>query len=272
MNGALYAGIDVGSSAVKCVIVDVDGALVGHHVLSSGFNYEEAAESALSRALLETGGTHEDMKYCVSTGYGRKNVESANKQVTEITCHARGAREWYPQVRNIIDVGGQDTKIIHLDEGGRMADYRMNAKCAAGTGTFLESIALKLGLTLNDLDELAMRSTEHTVMNSYCTVFTGTEVIERINEGQAREDISMGLFRSIAMRVMEMMPARNGAVGATGGVAAHCRALIRALEEVLETEVLLPPMPQHAGAYGAALIAMETAKSIRSESNHVTQG
>src|SRR3972149_5906821 len=125
----------------------------------------------------------------------------------------------------------------------------MNANIAACAGTFLEFIALKLGVTLDQLDELAMKSSADTVMNSYCTVFTGTEVIERIKEGQAAEDISMGLFRSIATRVSEMMSARDGAVSATGGVAAHCRALIRALEEVLETEVSLPPLPQHAGAY-----------------------
>ena len=153
-----------------------------------------------------------------------------------------------------------------------MADYRMNAKCAAGTGTFLESIALKLGVTLLELDEMAMESTDDTIINSYCTVFTGTEVIERVKAGQRREDIAMGLFRSIAMWVSEMMPYRDGAVAATGGVAAHCRALVRGLEEVLEMEVLLPPMPQHAGAYGAALIASESVRSTTDRRNHVAQG
>lgn len=270
MNGSLYVGIDVGSSAVKCVILDIDGSLVGHHVISSGFDYNEAAKTALSRALLNTDGSRENIKYCISTGYGRKSVEVADKQVTEITCHARGASEWYPQVRNIIDIGGQDTKIIRLNENNRLADYRMNTKCAAGTGTFLESIALKLGISLSQLDELALQSTVYTVINSYCTVFTSTEVIERIKEGQSREDICMGLYRSIAARVMEMMSARDGAVGVTGGVAAHSRALIRALEEVLETDILLPPMPQHAGAYGAALIALESTQTQKKEKNYAS--
>ncbi len=272
MKERLYVGIDVGSSATKCVIVDGGGLLVGHHVTASGFDYAESAESALAHALLQAAASRDDIVHCVSTGYGRQSVSNANRQVTEITCHARGAREWYPQVRNIIDIGGQDTKIIRLTSEGKLADYRMNAKCAAGTGTFLESIAIKLGVTMEQLDELAMKSRADTVINSYCTVFTGTEVIERIKAGQAREDISMGLFRSIATRVSEMMSARDGPVSATGGVAAHCRALIRALEEVLETDVFLPPMPQYAGAYGAALIAWESTLAERSSADHVARG
>jgi predicted CoA-substrate-specific enzyme activase len=258
MSGALYVGIDVGSSATKCVVLDAAGALIGHHVVPSGFDFAEAAEQALLQSLLLAKGRREDVTGCVSTGYGRGSVPAANRRVTEITCHARGAREWYPQVRHIIDIGGQDTKVIWINAKGKMADYRMNAKCAAGTGTFLESIALKLGIPLSELNELAMKSTSDTVVNSYCTVFAGTEILERIKAGEPREDISMGMFRSIATRVTEMMSSRNGAVGVTGGVAAHCPAMLRALNDALETEVLLPPMPQHAGAYGAALIALES--------------
>ncbi len=257
MSVPLHVGIDAGSSATKCVILDGEGALIGHHVAPSGFDFGESAEAALTRSLQEAEGKIEDVVSCVSTGYGRESVPQAGRHVTEITCHARGAREWYPQVRSIIDIGGQDTKVIHLHADGRMADYRMNAKCAAGTGTFLESIALKLGVTLSDLDELAMKSSGDTLVNSFCTVFAGTEVLERVKAGEAKENICLGLFRSIATRVSEMMSSRNGAVGVTGGVVAHCRAMIRSLNEVLETEVLLPPMPQHAGAYGAALLARE---------------
>lgn len=264
MSAPLFVGIDVGSSATKCIVLDSQNSLLGEHVVSSGFDYSQAAEMALARALVAAEGSREDVAYCVSTGYGRKCVSIANRQVTEITCHARGAREWYPGVRNVVDVGGQDTKIIRLTEQGRMTDYRMNAKCAAGTGTFLDSIAIKLGVTLAELDELAMKSTADTVMNSYCTVFTGTEVIERVKDGQPREDISMGLFRSIAMRISEMLSARDDAIALTGGVAAYCRALVRAVEEVMEVEVLLPPMPQHAGAYGAALIALESKAEVKS--------
>lgn len=258
MSGPVYVGVDVGSSATKCVVLRPGGTLAGHHVVPSGFDYGESVEAVLAKSLGDAEASREDVAYCVSTGYGRHRVEIADRQVTEITCHARGAREWYPQVRNIIDVGGQDTKVIRLNEKGQMTDYRMNAKCAAGTGTFLESIAVKLGLTLGDIDALAMQSKADAVVNSYCTVFAGTEVIERIKEGQPKEDISMGLFRSIASRVSEMIPAPDGAVGVTGGVVAYCKAMIRALEEVLKTAVLLPPMPQHAGAYGAALTAMES--------------
>ncbi len=270
MSEALYVGVDVGSSATKCVIIDEATALVGHHVVKSGFDYAAAADVAVRRALLEAEATIKDITRCVATGYGREHVSIADRCVTEITCHACGAKEWYPQVRTIIDIGGQDTKVIRLNDDGQMVDYRMNAKCAAGTGTFLESIAFKLDLSLTELDELAMTSTEQVVVNSYCTVFAGTEVIERIKAGQRCEDISMGLFRSIASRIGEMLSARNGAVAATGGVAAHCRAMVKALEQSLETEVWLPPMPQHAGAFGAALIAAKpVGTQERRSTNHV---
>lgn len=257
MSAALYVGIDAGSSATKCVVLDDRENLLGHHVVSSGFSYEEAADIVLEQALFMAERGREEIAACISTGYGREHVGLAHRNLTEITCHARGARQWYPQVRNIIDIGGQDTKIIRLNERGRMADYRMNAKCAAGTGTFLESIALRLGMPLADIDELAMRSKTPMVLNSYCTVFAGTEVLECIKAGKPRDDISMGLFRSIASRIYEMIASHDGPVAATGGVVAHCRAMVRALEERLETKVLLPPHPQLAGAYGAALLARE---------------
>ncbi len=260
MSDSVFVGIDAGSSATKCAVLGEGGALLAHHVVPSGFDYGEAADTALYAALSDANRDRGTIAACVSTGYGRRCVEIADQQLTEITCHARGARQWYPDVRSIIDIGGQDTKVIWLNTHGRMADYRMNAKCAAGTGTFLESIALKLGVPLSEIDDLAMRSTSETVVNSYCTVFAGTEVIERVKAGEPREDISMGLFRSIASRVFEMLAARDGPVAATGGVVAHCRAMVRALEEALETKVLLPELPQHAGAYGAALLTLESVK------------
>ncbi len=269
MSEPLYVGIDAGSSATKCVVIDSGAGLIGRHVRPSGFDYAEAAQEALDRSLAAAGRSANDITCCIATGYGRQSVPFAGRHLTEITCHARGAREWYPQVRNIVDIGGQDTKIIRIDSQGRMADYRMNAKCAAGTGTFLESISLRLGMPLAEIDALAMQSTSPTVVNSYCTVFAGTEVLERVKAGQPREDISMGLFRSIASRVFEMLASHNGPVAATGGVVAHCRSMLRALEEVLDTEILLPPFPQHAGAYGAALLARETsASSARSGLGH----
>jgi predicted CoA-substrate-specific enzyme activase len=257
MSKSLYAGIDAGSSATKCVVLDAEGEFLGHHVVSSSFDYAAAADEALHGAMSQAGCERRDIDYCISTGYGRDQASAAQRNMTEITCHARGARQWYPQVRHVIDIGGQDTKIIRLHSNGKMAEYRMNAKCAAGTGTFLESIARKLGVSLTHIDELAMKSTDQTTVNSYCTVFAGTEVLERIKAGQPREEISMGLFRSIASRVFEMMSARNGALAATGGVVAHCQAMVRALEEVFQAPIFMPPLPQHAGAFGAALLAIE---------------
>jgi predicted CoA-substrate-specific enzyme activase len=259
MSEQLLVGIDAGSSATKCVVIGATGGPIGCHVVPSGFDYAEAAETALAQSLAEAGRAGDPITYCVSTGYGRQSVPFAGEHITEITCHARGAREWYPEVRNIIDIGGQDTKVIRLNEHGEMTDYRMNAKCAAGTGTFLESVSLRLGVPLAEIDALAMQSTAPTVVNSYCTVFAGTEVLERIKAGQPREDIAMGLFRSIASRVFEMIASRDGAVAATGGVVAHCQAMVRALAETIGAPILLPPLPQHAGAYGAALLARESA-------------
>ncbi len=257
MTKPLFAGIDAGSSATKCVLIDGDGAFVGSSVLASGLSYEEAAAGVLSQSLAEANATADDIEACIATGYGRDWVSGATRKLTEITCHARGAREWYPQVRNIIDIGGQDTKVIRLDATGQISDYRMNAKCAAGTGTFLESIAVKLGMTLPELDTLAAESESHTVINSYCTVFAGTEVLECIKSGKDPADIARGLFRSIASRLFEMIVSHDGPVAATGGVVAHCGSMRAALNEVLDDEVLLPPRPQFAGAYGAALMARE---------------
>lgn len=268
MSAALYVGIDAGSSATKCAVVDALGRLVGHHVTPSGFDYGQAAELALAAALRAAGADRGDVAHCVSTGYGRANVTFAQRHVTEITCHARGAREWYPSARAIVDIGGQDTKVIWINSRGELVDYRMNAKCAAGTGTFLESIALRLGVPLTTIDELALSSSSRLVVNSYCTVFAGTEVIERIKAGEPRQDISMGLFRSIAARVFEMLASRDGPVAATGGVVAHCRAMLRALEDVFGAAVLRPPLPQQAGAFGAALLAREYAAPADSQPRH----
>lgn len=272
MNAAVFVGIDVGSSATKCVVIDEHCAIRGAHVIASGFDYAESIEVSLRQALSEAGAARESIAACVATGYGRQRVELADRCVTEITCHARGAREWRPDVRTIIDIGGQDTKVILLNGKGRMTDYRMNAKCAAGTGTFLESIAARLGVPLSEIDALALTSGCSSAINSYCTVFAGTEVIERIKAGQPREDISMGLFRSIATRVREMLPSYDGVIGATGGVVSHCRAMVRALEEALGAQVHLPPMPQHAGAFGAALLAADGRGSRSREADHAANG
>ncbi len=272
MNAPIYVGIDVGSSATKCVVVDGRSSILGSHVVASGFDYAESVQTALDQALRSAGASRGNIAACVSTGYGRQRVDLAGRCVTEITCHARGAREWCPEVRTIIDIGGQDTKVIRLNHKGQVTEYRMNAKCAAGTGTFLESIAAKLGVPLTEIDAAAMSSNSSTVVNSYCTVFAGTEVIERIKEGQPKEDISMGLFRSIASRVREMMPAYDDVIGATGGVVSHCRAMVRALQEALGAEIHLPPMPQHAGAFGAALLALDGSLEPTREAGHAARG
>jgi (R)-2-hydroxyacyl-CoA dehydratese activating ATPase len=261
MNGPVYIGVDTGSSATKCAVVDAQGNLLGRGIAPSGFDYAIAAEVALMEALRDARVFKTQCAGCVATGYGRDRVTWASKRITEITCHARGAHRWYPEVRAIIDIGGQDTKIIRLNARGRTADYRMNAKCAAGTGTFLESIAVRMAVPLAEIDALAMHSTRRLALNSYCTVFTSTEVLERIKDGEPKQDIAMGLFRAIASRVVEMMTSLDGPIAATGGVVTHCQAMVRALEEALQTKLLLPPYPQFAGAFGAAILAIPSEES-----------
>jgi len=266
-----FVGIDAGSSDTKCVIIDDQGEILAHSVRSSGFNFADSAERALYVALHDLKTDRSRIARCVSTGYGRASVAGAHRQVTEITCHAHGAKRCYPRVRHIIDIGGQDTKIMHLDGNGQLLDFRMNAKCAAGTGTFLESIAVKLGRTLSEIDALALRSKRELTLNSYCTVFAGTEVIECVKAGQAAEDIAMGLFRSIASRIREMIPNASDSIVATGGVVAHCKSMVNALEIVLGAPIELPPLPQHAGAYGAALLALQSVDDGADEPPVVTE-
>ncbi|MBL1218371.1 MAG: ATPase [Planctomycetes bacterium] len=259
-----YVGVDAGSSATKCAVIDWHGNLVGCSAVPSGFDYAVASERCLEEALGEAVITWDAVEGSISTGYGREHVKFAGRYLTEITCHARGARQWNPDIRTIVDIGGQDTKVIRINDHGQLVDYRMNAKCAAGTGTFLESIALKLGMSLTALDSLAMESTAKTTINSYCTVFASTEVLERIKAGDPAPDIAMGLFRSIASRTFEMMTSPGqGRVAGTGGVVAYCRSMVRALGELLQDEVIIPPAPQFAGAYGAALEAKERGCGIR---------
>ena len=249
-------GVDIGASAAKLVILDERSQLAGKAIRRSGVDYAESAGACLAEAMSQAGAAREQVRSVVATGYGRDNVPWADATRTEIACHGAGAFFHFPRRITVIDIGAQDNKIIHLGPDGRRLSFRMNRKCAAGTGTFIEEIAHRLNLPLADLNGLAERSTKEVALGSFCTVFAATEILARIREGEKAEDIVKGAFRSVVKRAMEM-DAVEGELVLTGGVVAHNPVLVKLFEESFGRLVLVPPYPQYAGALGAALAALE---------------
>jgi predicted CoA-substrate-specific enzyme activase len=192
----------------------------------------------------------------VSTGYGRRRVHFAGVGRTEISCHGRGCLHYFPGPITVVDIGGQDNKIIKLDGNGQRVSFKMNRKCAAGTGAFLEEMALRLRLPIGELDGLARQADGEVALGSYCTVFTATEVLEKIKEGQAVERIVRGLFHSVVKRILEMEVLTDTVV-LTGGVIEHNPFLADLIRQHTTCPVVMPPHPQITGALGAALYALE---------------
>jgi predicted CoA-substrate-specific enzyme activase len=255
----LFAGIDVGSSRTKAAILDEGGELLGRCVQPSGTDFAAAAESCLASALSMANATRADIARTISTGYGRKNVPVSNDVRTEIACHGAGCYRSFPVAISIIDIGGQDNKIIKLDHDGRRLSFKMNRKCAAGTGAFLEEMSLRLNIPLEAMNDLASRATDMLKLGSYCTVFTATEVLESIRRGRKVEDIIKGLFYSVIKRVLEMDSLTEHVV-MTGGVVAHNPYLVTMTEEMIGRQVSVAQYPQLTGAIGAALFALRDYK------------
>jgi len=254
-----FCGIDIGASTAKLVLIGEDRRTVAQAIRRSGVHYAEAAEQNLAEALSVAGLARAQIRGSLSTGYGRDNVPWADGQMTEIACHGKGAFFHFRRRMTVVDIGAQDSKVIHLDDAGRRTSFKMNRKCAAGTGSFLEEIALRLALPVSDLNGLAERSTREVALGSFCTVFTATEILEKIRSGERVEDIVKGAFRSVVKRIIEMDTV-DGALVMTGGVVAHNPVLVRLVEEAFGTPVLVPPDPQYTGAFGAALFAQEQAE------------
>ena len=252
-----YAGVDVGASRTKVAILDNKENLIGHAVKRSGTDFEATADSCLATALKMAGTHKSDIKNCVSTGYGRKNVSFARDSKTEISCHAKGCFLYFPFATTIIDIGGQDNKIIKLDAAGKRTGFKMNRKCAAGTGAFLEEMAMRLDVSLDDMNRLASQSDSMVKLGSFCTVFSATEVLENIRRGKKLPDIVKGVFYSMIKRVLEM-EALTEKVVMTGGVVAHNAFMVKMTEEMIGRTILVPDYPQHTGAIGAALYAMHS--------------
>jgi len=260
----VFAGIDVGASRTKAVILDRSQQIIGRAVVKSGTDFEAASHQCLTLALLMAGCTAEQIAKAMTTGYGRKNVAISQESKTEISCHARGCYYYFPQTITIIDIGGQDNKIIKLDESGKRLSFKMNRKCAAGTGAFLEEMSTRLDIPLENLDDLARQSMSMVELGSFCTVFSATEVLEKIRQGKKVPDIVKGLFFSVIKRVMEMDSLSEHVV-MTGGVVAHNSYLVKMTEEMIGRRILVPDFPQLTGAIGAALYAMENRLNQHSE-------
>ncbi len=251
-----YAGVDVGASRTKLVILDADKNIIGHAVKKSGTDFAATADACLASALKMADSQKSHILKCIATGYGRKNVSFAQDTKTEIGCHAKGCFYYFPFATTIIDIGGQDNKIIKVDQSGRRLSFKMNRKCAAGTGAFLEEMAMRLDVPLEEMDQLASQSENMVKLGSFCTVFSATEVLENIRQGKKLPDIVKGVFFSMIKRVLEM-DALTQKVVMTGGVVAHNPFMVKMTEKIIEREILVPQYPQLTGAIGAALYAIE---------------
>jgi predicted CoA-substrate-specific enzyme activase len=248
-------GLDIGASATKAVLLD-NGAVTARAVRKSGADFTAASQACTNEVVTTAGITLEEIDRVVSTGYGRRSADFATKTVTEITCHARGCYEAFPQAITIIDIGGQDNKIIVVENTGDRRNFKMNRKCAAGTGAFLEEIASQLDTPLSKLNDLANNATGHVELGSFCTVFAKTELLALVAKGTSLPEIAKAAYRSVTKRILEMDPLQ-GQIVMTGGVVAHNPIIVDLMAESLGRKPLVPDHPQHTGALGAALLANE---------------
>jgi predicted CoA-substrate-specific enzyme activase len=246
-------GLDLGASATKAVLLS--GKVVkARAVRKSGADFTAAAKACLEEVTKAAGLDAEGIHRTVATGYGRRSVDFATTTVTEITCHAHGCHASFPRAITIVDIGGQDNKVIVLENSGARRSFKMNRKCAAGTGAFLEEIASRLDTPLSAINDLAGEATGNVELGSFCTVFAKTELLALIAQGTPLPEIIKAAFRSVVKRIVEMDPL-TGQVVMTGGVVAHNPIIVELISDTLGREVLVPDHPQYTGALGAALIA-----------------
>lgn len=257
---ALFAGIDAGSRALKVVVYDADASSVrARAVRDQGLNQAALAAGTLDELLWGMGCARSEVRRIVATGYGRSSIEWADEAVTEITCHARGVHAVVPGARLVVDIGGQDSKVLWLDEQGRVKDFVMNDRCAAGTGRFLEVVAGRLGTEIGALGPLAAGGNDPKVISSTCVVFAETEIVSLLASSAAPADIAAGVQKAVATRVAAMAGRRLvQPVIFTGGVA-RVGGMKEALETALGCAVQIAPHPQFTGALGAAHLAAEHA-------------
>jgi predicted CoA-substrate-specific enzyme activase len=256
MKQSFFGGIDVGSCTTKGVLIDQAGKLLGSEVIYSATDFTAASEKVWTICLQKAGIPSDAVSSVISCGYGRKSVPFASDSLTEISCHGKGCLHHVPGPITVVDIGGQDNKIIKLDSRGIRVSFKMNRKCAAGTGAFLEEMALRLRVPLEEMNALAEQADGEVVLGSYCTVFSGTEVLEKIKKGEKLDRIVRGLFHSVVKRILEMDTLTDTVV-LSGGVIAHHRFLSELIRQHVKIPVKIPPQPQLMGALGAALYAAE---------------
>jgi len=255
-----FMGIDAGSRTIKALLLSEAGTIIQSGVLDQGVKQSHLAHKLVDELLAKSGLSADRIAMTVATGYGRNHIDTADTTFSEITCHARGAIHISPGCRTIIDIGGQDSKLIKLDDAGNVHDFSMNDRCAAGTGRFLEVVADRLEVPITELDQLAAQAKSPCIISSTCVVFAETEIVGLLAQEIEPADIAAGIFAAIASRVQAMGGRRvNEPVVMTGG-AALFEGLHSALEEVFGAGISVVENPRLAGALGAALIAREKAK------------
>ncbi len=252
------AGVDVGSTQTKCVIMDMNKKIIGRALIRTGANVVKAAEKVFEKAITELDIHPDEVAYIVGTGYGRYKVVFGHAQITEISCHAKGAVFVFPNTRTVLDIGGQDTKAMKVDARGEVLDFCMNDKCAAGTGRFLEAAADVMGLSLEDIGPVSLESNKPIKMTNVCTVFVESEILSHLAWGKKREDILAGVHHSIATRAVGLMRrvGLEDEITFTGGVSKNI-GMVRALEHVLGRKINVSSDSHFMGAIGAALFAWE---------------
>lgn len=255
---AYAAGVDVGSTQTKAVIVDEHGRIISRALIDTGANVVKAAENAYQTCLDNGNLREEEVEYVIGTGYGRYRVTFGNTQITEISCHARGAVNMFPHTRTVLDMGGQDTKAIRVNSNGDVLDFCMNDKCAAGTGRFLGAASAALEIPLDDLGPTALKAERPVRISTTCTVFAESEVLSWLGKGKKIEDILLGVHQSIASRSIGLLR-RVGIdeqITFTGGVAKNV-GMVKALEQNLGLNLNVSPESHFMGALGAALFALD---------------
>lgn len=258
----LTCGVDIGARTIDIVLLAADKILASC-VVDTGAFPQKHARDAFENLLLSAGFSEADLDRIVATGYGRNYFVDAHRGVTEITCHAKGVAFLFPSVRTIIDIGGQDSKMIEVGNGGKVLNFVMNDRCAAGTGKFIEIVAHTLRIPLEETGRAVLGVREICEISSMCAVFAESEIIGLLHKGVAREVILRGVFRSVARRTLGM----SGKVGLrndiifTGGVAKNAGVIQALTQETGNHNIIVPPEPQITGALGAAIIAMEDLKN-----------
>ena len=264
-------GVDLGSTTAKAVILDDQSAIVSTKVVQMGAVSREGLRIAVESVLVDAGLQRSEISGTIGTGYGRRLVPGVDRTFTEITCHARGVAAMCPGVRLVIDIGGQDSKAISVDEMGLVENFAMNDRCASGTGRFFEVLARAIEVDVDELAGLALRGTRDLEVSSMCATFAETEIVSLLAEGRDSEDIASSVHRAVAARTLGLVAqvGKHRPIVMTGGVARNA-AMVQFMSEALDAPVQVPEQPQITGAYGAAILALETyGPTVRSSADEV---